>query len=134
MPVKPFKEMTAADYQPATIEELADALDALVTALVKHRGTHRRKEPTIVNMAELFKVPGDVLHQRTIVDDPVEWALKHGITKIGRLMYDATKSTHRMSQIVDDVCERDPKRFGHRISPIDSCFHGIGSGNDVWVN
>jgi hypothetical protein len=84
-------------------------------------------------MSELFKVPWDVLHQRTIVDDPVEWALKQGITQIGKLMYDVTKSTRRMSEIVNDVCERDPKHFGQRVSPIDSAFHGLGADNDRWV-
>ena len=90
-------EKTLDDYKPATIDQLADALDALVTELVRYRKLRQVQaeneewpsEPfRLVSFATLTKVPNDVLRQRSsIVENPVERALKHGMVEVGKLMY-----------------------------------------------
>lgn len=136
-------EKTLDDYKPATIDELADALDALVTELVRYRKLRQVQaeneewpsEPfRLVSFATLTKVPNDVLRQRSIVENPVERALKHGMVEVGKLMYANLKSTDKMVPIVEDVCDRDHKRYGQRIGILDSTFNGIGEGNDIWVS
>ena len=136
-------EMTAEDYKPATIEELADALDELVTELEAYRRRKwekRKDEPDdddplrVTKFSELFKVPRDVLHQRSVVENPIEWALKRGIKEVGKMMFAVLGKTTPMVRIAEEVADRDTKNYGRRIRIIDSTFNGIGSGNDLWVS
>jgi hypothetical protein len=113
-----------------TVNELERALDEVVTALGDHR-TKSAGRPT------LSFWDGDdeaVIQARLIAKDPVEYALKSMMTSICQLLFDALGSTGSVYEVAERVCDRDPKNWSRRMSPIDSAFDGIGRGDDMWAS
>jgi hypothetical protein len=67
-----------------------------------------------------------------ILDDPVGAACRHSIQRLGELLYDITKNTDVMSDVLERVAARDPSRYSLRATIVDKSWSGIGEGQDRW--
>jgi hypothetical protein len=61
-----------------------------------------------------------------LLEHPVPAALKSGMRAIGTALYEKTKSTDAMSDVLYRVMERFPSRDQEVIGVLDQAFEGIG--------
>jgi hypothetical protein len=110
---------------PQTVEMQA-ALATLVNTLVAHRAAHPKRSQAGWT---LYSGTGDrlVVQARDILDDPISFALKGGIRRLGQAAYDL-HGMGALRDIVDRVAGDDARRG----VPVDDALHGVGSGNDRW--
>jgi hypothetical protein len=119
------------------IERIVFALDDLVEEIVKRTQTR----PT--NRSQLTATPIkvrrlDELASREdaevgeILDDPVGAACHHAIRRLGEHLYDLTRNTDSMSDVLERVADRDPSRYSLRATIMDKSWNGIGEGQARW--
>lgn len=115
------------------IEQVEDALDRAVTALVAYRHDRpaRRGPPTtdaleLISAGQLLATDRRVLEARDLVGSPVTVGLKHSIRKLGNLAHQMVGDAG-MHDLAERVCNRDEPNWSRRMSPIDSAWNGIGS-------
>ena len=63
---------------------------------------------------------------RGILQNPVPGALKNGMRAIGTALYEETRSTDAMSDVLYRVMEKFPSRDQEVVSILDQAFEGIG--------
>ena len=116
-----------------TVDELADALDEVVSAVVKHRMNARRVDDTfdLISAAQLCATSEDTWAACSWVRDPVGRALRNGVRDIGRHIIEGT-GTRALEAVLEAVAKRDERNYGHRAGIMDHAFDGLGVGNDVW--
>ena len=119
------------------IERIVFALDDLVEEIVK------RIQTRPANPSKLTATPIKIrtLHELAshqdaevseILDDPLGAACRHAIRRLGEHLYDITKSTDTMSDVLEWVADRDPSRYSFRATILDKSWNGIGAGQDRW--
>jgi hypothetical protein len=119
------------------IERIVFALDDLIEEIVK------RIQTRPANPGKLTATPIKIrtLHELAaredaevseMLDDPVGAACRHSIRRLGELLYDITKSTDVMSDVLERVADRDPSRYSLRATILDKSWNGIGEGQDRW--
>ena len=63
---------------------------------------------------------------RGILQHPVPGALKNGMRAIGTALYEETRSTDAMSDVLYRVMEKFPNRDQEVVGILDQAFEGIG--------
>ena len=78
----------------------------------------------IIEIAPVTKdIPADA---RGILQHPVPGALKNGMRAIGTALYEETRSTDAMSDVLYRVMEKFPSRDQEVVGILDQAFEGIG--------
>ena len=119
------------------IERIVFALDDLVEEIVK------RIQTRPANPGKLTATPIKIrtLHELAsredaevseILDDPVGAACRHAIRHLGEHLYELARDTDIMSDVLEQVVDRDPSRYSLRATIIDKSWNGIGAGQDRW--
>lgn len=106
--------------------------DTRVSNTPKREPEARGRQFNMISAATLLNTDEDVLRQRDIMADPVVWSLKRTLKKVGQMIYIRVGSTDELVKIAEQVANCDPYRYARRMSPIDSAWNGVGSGNDRW--
>lgn len=136
-----------ADDAAAHLAELENALADLLDALIEHRerraeAASRQPVPIAATPLETFcaaDIPKNIpkrdtaaADRRPLARDPVGWALRRGVTQIGRYIFDVAGSTEVMRDALERVAERRPEHYSRRGSIIDHAWNSIGSDRDRW--
>jgi hypothetical protein len=119
------------------IERIVFALDDLLNEIVKRTQTRpaspNKSTATPIKIRTLDELASrEDAEVSEILDDPVGAACRHSIRRLGELLYDITKSTDAMSDVLERVADRDPSRYSLRATIIDKAWNGIGAGQDRW--
>jgi hypothetical protein len=128
MMVKPLK--------PPTTEQLVKAFEELVTELVSYRIRQKPADGQLemYSAAEMCATDEKVMQARDWASSPVNKALKHGIHKVGQLLFERLGSLDALRDVVEDVAERDERYYGMRIGIMDSALNMVGEGDKRWVS
>lgn len=129
-----------------TVEDLTAAAIKLVDAIVEHRSPNTTRisaaakkaesetGPVIraISIGDLVDTEQEVLRLRDLVADPVGTALKRQLRSVGQAIYDRVGSSDKLVEIGETIANTNPRQYGTRMSPLDSAWNGVGSGNDRW--
>jgi hypothetical protein len=137
------------DTLPApTLDQLIVTAIKLVDAITEYRrpnetrvSTIPKREPEarrggfgLMSAATLLNTDQEILRQRDIVTNPIVWSLKKTLHEVGQLIYDRVGSVNELLKIAEQIADRDPAHYSRRMSPLDSAWNGVGSGNDRWMS
>jgi hypothetical protein len=113
-----------------TVYQIEDALDTLLTAIIKHE-RKRTSNPAPITLRWLdFStewLPGEMF-----LMDPIGRSLREGVKQLGKTLFALTGSTDAMRESCERVCDRDSAHWGRRADIIDKRWDGIGEGSDRW--
>ncbi len=117
-----------------SVDDLAAALDAILTELVEYRLSRPPSSGPIRLIPAMQSEPERraALIAR-ILDDPFEGALLFTLRGIGEELF-ALGGTRLMREILHEVAARDPINESRRLSPADSQWDGIGDHSDFWAS
>lgn len=112
------------------------ALTQLMT-LYLDKNSFEKQRLANAKSAEGFLARGDAIEVTPVAQDipantlgilehPVPGALRSGMRAIGTALYEKTKSTDAMSDVLYRVIERFPSRDQEVIGVLDQAFEGIG--------
>ncbi len=123
-----------ADHISSEIEMIEQALDAVLEKAIEHdlarpaRGGSGRVSPTPFDVADLANIPtraqSDVM---ALIDDPIRASLRQALRRLGERLYELTRDTDRMCEVLERVADRDPQHYGRRAGILDRTWHGIGT-------
>lgn len=124
--------MTKSATDDAAIDELAAALDAILTELIEYR----LSRPGKADRLRLVAVPSSEEERRAalfsqIVVDPFEGSLLYTLRGVGEALF-AFGGTRLMRNILLEVAGRDPENEPQRLSVTDRQWDGIGAEGDRW--
>ncbi len=119
------------------IDRIVFALDDLVEEIVKRTQTRPASPGKLTAKPFKFRTLDELASREDaevseILDDPVGAACHHAVRRLGEHLYDLTKSTDAMSDVLERVADRDPSRYSLRATIIDKTWNGIGAGQDRW--
>lgn len=126
--------MSERETVDVTEQELATALDAVLTELVEYRLSRPRSTDLIL----LAPAPQTALQKRAalfsrIARDPFEGSLLFTLRGIGEALF-SLGGTKLMRDVLQEVAARDPENECQRLSPADSQWDGIGNPDDLWIS
>lgn len=124
--------MTKSATDDAAIDELAAALDALLTELVEYRLSRPGKSDRL----RLVVVPSSEEERRAalfshIVADPFEGSLLYTLRGVGEALF-AFGGTRLMRNVLLEIASRDPENEPQRLNAADRQWDGIGGDGDRW--
>lgn len=124
--------MTKPATDDAEIDELAAALEAILTELVEYR----LSRPGNPDSLRLVRVPVSEEERRTalfshIVADPFEGSLLFTLRGVGEALF-AIGGTRLMRNVLLEIAGRDPENEPQRLSATDKQWDGIGANDDRW--
>lgn len=124
--------MTKPATDDAEIDELAAALEAILTELVEYR----LSRPGNPDSLRLVRVPVSEEERRTalfshIVADPFEGSLLFTLRGVGEALF-AIGGTRLMRNVLLEIAGRDPENEPQRLSVTDKQWDGIGANDDRW--
>ncbi|AWB26202.1 hypothetical protein DA075_35630 (plasmid) [Methylobacterium currus] len=130
MPVQ-SKPWTSPDVRAAEL-----ALDKLLSAIIAHDATRDQEPRGPIKATPFWFVSLDdaALAQAAfdeLVRDPIHYALRHGVKRLGRELH-RLGGLDAMSAAIDRVADMDPRHSGRRVSIMDSAWNGIGEGSARW--
>jgi hypothetical protein len=116
----------------AEIDELAAALDAILTELVEYR----LSRPSRPDCLRLVAIPSTEVERRAahfshIVADPFEGSLLYALRGVGEALFEHG-GTRLMRNVLLEIAARDHENESRRLAPADRQWDGIGSENDRW--
>jgi hypothetical protein len=118
-----------------SLTALEDAMHNLVSALVRHRA--RPQLPTEVEIlyAEDFAAMSkETAIARDIVRDPVDFALRKAMKKLGRLIALRCASYDELHELVKRVSGRDSSNYWKRYSPIAAALNEAQTADGgIWL-
>jgi hypothetical protein len=114
-----------------TVAQIEDALDVLLTAIIKHqnkRWANRDpgKLPRLYWLGQPKRLPGE-----SFINDPIGQSLRVGVTRLGQALFALTGSLAALHDACDRVSRRGDYQ-GWRGDIMDKRWDGIGNGNDRW--
>ncbi len=122
--------------QNETIECVRGPEDRAVSALTQlmtlylDKNSLEKQRLANAKSSESFFSRGDVIDvtpvAKDILEHPVPGALRSGMRAIGTALYEKTKSTDAMSDVLYRVSEKFPSRDQEVIGVLDQAFEGIG--------
>lgn len=126
--------MTGSATDDAEIDDLAAALDAILTELVEYR-LSRPGRPTCLR---LVAIPSTERERRAaqfshIVADPFEGSLLYALRGVGAALFEQG-GTRLMRNVLMEIAARDPAHESLRLAPADRQWDGIGSEDDRWFS
>jgi hypothetical protein len=119
------------------IERIEFALDAILTEMIEKRktGPTPAGERSSIGRPQLESLPtheeSEVNH---IIREPLEGAYRLALRKLGQRLYDVTKNTELMREILERVADRDSANYGRRAVILGSAWNGVGSVIDRWFS
>ncbi len=119
------------------IERIVFALDDLLNEIVKRTQTRPATPGKPTATPFKFRKVDELASREDaevseILDDPLGAACRHSIRRLGEHLYELTKSTDSMSDVLERVADRDPSRYSLRATIIDKSWNGIGAGQVRW--
>ena len=119
------------------IERIVFALDDLVEEIVKRTQTRPASPSRLTATSIKIRKLDELASQEDaevceILDDPVGAACHHAIRRLGEHLYELARDTDIMSDVLEQVVDRDPSRYSLRATIIDKSWNGIGAGQDRW--
>jgi hypothetical protein len=126
------KGMTGSATEDAEIDELAAALDAILTELVEYR-LSRPGNPECLRLVAIPSTERErrAAHFTHIVADPFEGSLLYALRGVGAALHERG-GTRLMRTVLLEIAARDPENESRRLSPADRQWDGIGSDDDRW--
>lgn len=115
----------------ATVDDIERALEALISEIVRMRGTLTPDSIEALNQAlyarsgpaaTRFKVAVDL-----IASSPIDGALRLSVRQIGEGLFRNLQSPQKMMRVARRVCSRDEPNWSRRMTVIDAAWQGIGS-------
>ncbi len=124
--------MSGSTSGQAEIDELATALDALLTELVEYR----LSRPGRGDCLRLVAIPSTEEERRAaqfshIVEDPFEGSMLYALRGVGEALFERG-GTRLMRDVLLEIAARDQENESRRLAPADRQWDGIGSENDRW--
>jgi len=124
--------MAGSATEDAEIDELAAALDAILTELVEYR----LSRPIKPDCLQLVAIPSTEHERRAaifnhIAADPFEGSLLFALRGVGEALF-ARGGTRLMRNILLEIAARDPENESRRLAPADRQWDGIGVEGDRW--
>jgi hypothetical protein len=102
------------------------ALTQLMT-LYLDKNSFEKQRLANAKSGEGFCGRGDIIEIAPVAKDiPVKGALRNGMRAIGTALYEETRSTDAMSDVLYRVMEKFPSRDQEVIGILDQAFEGIG--------
>ena len=126
--------MSGSATDDAEIDELAAALDAILTELVEYR-LSRPGKPECLRLAAIPSTERErrAAHFSHIVADPFEGSLLYALRGVGAALHEHG-GTRLMRSVLLEIAARDPENEARRLSPADRQWDGIGSDDDCWFS
>jgi len=119
---------------------IKDAIDAVLRARLEYDNFLESKRTTDPIKFEFIDmtgwgdpVPNNRDRLRSIIKDPVRKSLRKTLKGLGKELFQLLGNTDAMLEVAEEVANREPKKWGHRIDIIDKTWDGIGNDTDVWV-
>jgi hypothetical protein len=126
--------MTGSATEDAEIDELAAALDAILTELVEYRLSRPGKPECLrlvaIPSTERERSAANFTH---IIADPFEGSLLYALRGVGAALHERG-GTRLMRTVLLEIAARDPENEARRLSPADRQWDGIGSDDDRWFS
>jgi hypothetical protein len=127
-----FEESDRVATLSKPLAEIENALDTLLTALLKERAREwKAAKPTelrVISAADLVQMPilsDQEAWQERIIEQPLAGALELAIHEIGEVLF-KKGGTDLMRASLERVASRRRKTYGKRISICDVQWEGIG--------
>lgn len=130
-------------YGVPTIAHLETATHVLLTEYIKQRRDPRGIAQDLGpnGLIPLSQVPtGETADIHDAASDPIRWALRSAICRLGRYLYDAHKAANNggnaltpLIESAERIAEMDPAAPNERSATLDKLFDGIGDGSDIWM-
>jgi hypothetical protein len=129
-----FEESDRVATPGKTLVKIENALDTLLTALLKERERQRKAaqskpiELRVITCADLVAMPvfsDQEAWQERILEHPLGGALELAIHEIGEVLF-KKGGTDLMRDSLERVSARHPKTYGKRVSICDVQWDGIG--------
>jgi hypothetical protein len=122
-----------SEHEGDLVEELAAALDAILTELVAYRLSRLPSSDPV----RLRRLPMTAVEKRQalisrIIEDPFEGAMLFALRGVGEELF-RHGGTPLMRAVLADVARRDPENDSRRASPADAQWDGIGDEDDFWI-
>lgn len=124
-------------------QKIEDALDTLLSAIIKHDLRPRPEEPWNLTMYSAGDLAREAIENlaRTeegrfahrLFNDPVRAALVHAVRRLGKRLFEIG-GLQAMQDACDRVSERDPRNWDRRTNIMDKRWDGIGrvDGKPGW--
>ncbi len=127
--------MTTEDTNKADLATCDRAITELLDAILAHDAARAAAQP----QGGPFKIKTfdsskglDRLEFEALTGDPVRYALREGLRRVGAEVYRLGGSTEAMRECLERLCEKDREHGGRRGSILDAAWNGIGEGSDRW--
>jgi hypothetical protein len=103
-----------------SLGQLEASLHALLGALRKHRQTRPKPPPGVWTRVNL--VDPLALRAQEIAEDPIDYALRHGVRMVGKSIRDLY-GTGAMQSLARSICESSPPDIA---APLNHALDGVG--------
>jgi hypothetical protein len=129
-------------FRGPTVEELESGLFHVLQRMTTIRGTQHRRAQREGTKAELVTIASDLLRDPRTLDGcraadlaegHPEAAERLAVCWIGEQLWECTRSTDAMRDVLYRVAERSLRWGGVWLGICDKCWDGIGDRTDIWV-
>lgn len=112
--------------------KIENALDKLLTAVLRERAEQPPREPNKPLLLSSFEFSAKLRRSLIEDDNPVEIACLLAIKQLGQWLFDAVGNTDEMRDSLERICARHSETYGRRVGILDAWWNGVGSDNDRW--
>jgi hypothetical protein len=121
----------------ATVEDIERALGALISEIIKLKGTLTAESAEAINQALYARSGPAVTRFKVAIDliasSPIDGALRLSVRQIGEGLFRNLQSPQKMMRVARRVCSQDEANWSMRMTVIDAAWEGIGSeANGFW--
>ena len=131
--------MVDGDMTKAEDFDMAAAKNALEVLILAYEEESWKPTKGTTVTSTPFRAAKDIgikspkqIYREDIIERPIMGALRLAIREVGEYLWQNTKSTRAMLDVLEEVASRHPDKESCILGIADGAWDGLGEGGDIW--